>query len=136
MDAKHAIDTLRGGLWHTTSECRIQGIMSRKAILSDPPIPEDKRCGTRWGPDGWQLYSGLGGKLQIGIWQNAVEYAAFSEIVEWLSQGAPDPILGNQTVSRAALRKIRQESRKDGIEPEQMAALLVESEVFASHPQK
>ena len=65
-----------------------------------------------------------------------MEYAAFSEIVEWLSQGAPDPILGNQTVPRAAMRKFRQESRKGRIEPGQMAAQLVESEVFASHPQK
>ena len=59
---------------------------------------------------------------------------AFSEIVEWLSRGAPDPISGNQAVPRAALRKFRQESRKDWIEPEQMAARLIESEVFASHP--
>ena len=100
--------------------------MSRKAILSDPPIPEDKRRGTRCGSAGWQLCLGLGGRLRVGIGaQNAVVYAAFSEIDEWLSQGAPDPILGNQTVSRAALRKIRQESRKDRIEPEQMAAALV-----------
>ena len=61
---------------------------------------------------------------------------AFSEIVEWLSRGAQDPISGNQTVPRAALRKFRQKSRKDWIEPEQMAAQLVESEVFASHPPK
>ena len=61
---------------------------------------------------------------------------AFSEIVEWLSRGAPDPISGNQTVPRAALRRYRQESRNDWITPEQMAAQLVESQVFDSHPPK
>ena len=61
---------------------------------------------------------------------------AFPEIVEWLSRGAPDPISGNQTVPRAALRKYRLESRRDWIKPEQMAAQLVESGVFDSHPPK
>ena len=61
MDAKHAIDTLRGGLWHTTSECRFQGIMSQKAILSDPPVPEDKRWGANCGPSGWSYVRTLGG---------------------------------------------------------------------------
>ena len=61
MDAKQAIDTLRGGLWHTTSECRFQGIMSRKAILSVPPVPEDKRWGANCGPSGWPYVRTLGG---------------------------------------------------------------------------
>ena len=57
---------------------------------------------------------------------------AFSEIVEWLSRGAPDPISGNQAVPRAALRKFRQESMQDWIEPEQMAAQLVGCEFLFS----
>ncbi|MYD93598.1 MAG: hypothetical protein F4Y02_07895 [Chloroflexi bacterium] len=66
----------------------------------------------------------------------AERIVAFPDIVEWLSRGAPDPISGNQTVPRAALRKYRQGSRKDWIKPEQMAAQLIESGVFDTHPPK
>ena len=94
MDAKHAIDTLRGGLWHTTSECRFQGIMSRKAILSDLPVPEDKRWGTRCGPSGWPYVRTLGGvslfdfagfdpedykeRCPVSNWRHFVPYKKYS----------------------------------------------------------
>ena len=61
MNAKEAIETLRGGLWHTTSERRFEGIKSRKAILPEPPLREDERWGTRIGPDGWPYVRTLGG---------------------------------------------------------------------------
>ena len=35
--------------------------MSRKAILSDPPVPEDKRWGANCGPSGWPYVRTLGG---------------------------------------------------------------------------
>lgn len=55
------METLRGGLWHTTSEKRFEGIRSRKAILATPPIPDDERWGTLIGPDGWPYVRILGG---------------------------------------------------------------------------
>ena len=53
--------TLGRGLWHTTSVRRNEGIRSRKAILSDPPIPDDERWGTLIGPDGWPYVRTLEG---------------------------------------------------------------------------
>lgn len=61
LDAKEAMETLRGGLWHTTSEERFEGIRSRKAILSNPPLGEDERWGTLIGPEGWPYVRTLGG---------------------------------------------------------------------------
>ena len=55
------METLRGGLWHTTSDRRFEGIRSRNAILSDPPIPDDQRWGTLIGPGGWPYVRTLGG---------------------------------------------------------------------------
>lgn len=53
--------TLRGGLWHTTSECRYKGIQICRAILANPPIPERERWGTQAGPLGWPFVRKLGG---------------------------------------------------------------------------
>ena len=61
LDAEEAMETLRGGLWHTTSQERFQGIRSRKAILSEPPLGEDERWGTLIGPEGWPYVRTLGG---------------------------------------------------------------------------
>ena len=61
LDAEEAIETLHGRLWHTTSEERFEGIRSRNAIMSVPPIPDDERWGTAIGPDGWPYVRTLGG---------------------------------------------------------------------------
>ena len=61
MNVEEAIGTLGGGLWHTTSERRYDGILSRMAILAEPPIPDDERWGTRCGPAGWPNVRTLGG---------------------------------------------------------------------------
>ena len=55
------METLRGGLWHTTSEERFERIRSQKAILSKPPLGEDERWGTLIGPEGWPYVRILGG---------------------------------------------------------------------------
>ena len=61
MDAEEAMETLRGGLWHTTSERRYEGILSSRAILVEPPVTEHGRWGTRCGPGGWGYVRTLGG---------------------------------------------------------------------------
>ena len=61
MNAEQAMETLRDGLWHTTSEDRYEGILSSGAILAGPPIPENERWGTRCGPSGWPFVRKLGG---------------------------------------------------------------------------
>ena len=61
MNAERAIKTLRGGLWHTTSPERFEGIQYYRAILVNPPIPEDEKWGTRSGPEGWPFVRKLGG---------------------------------------------------------------------------
>ena len=55
------MDTLRGGLWHTTSEQRYEGILAAGAILAEPPIPDEDRWGTRCGAWGWPYVRKLGG---------------------------------------------------------------------------
>lgn len=55
------MDTLRGGLWHTTSEERYEGILAAGAILAKPPIPDEERWGTRCGAWGWPYVRKLGG---------------------------------------------------------------------------
>ena len=55
------METLRGGLWHTTTEDRYRGIVSSKAILTKPPIPEGERWKTRCGPSNWPYVRKLGG---------------------------------------------------------------------------
>ena len=57
----------------------------------------------------------------------------FKEIVSWLSQGAPEPISGRQTVPRAATKTYRKVPKRDSMPPEQMAIQLIESEVFLRH---
>ena len=61
MSPAKAIQILGGGLWHTTSEARFEGIRSAKAILAEPPIPETERWATRCGPAGWPYVRKLGG---------------------------------------------------------------------------
>jgi len=65
LDAEEAMGTLRGGLWHTTSEERFQGIRSRKAVLSKPPLREDERWGTLIGPEGWPYVRTLGNYIAV-----------------------------------------------------------------------
>ena len=55
------METLRGGLWHTTSVARFAGIKSHMAILSQPPVPDAERWGTACGPNGWPFVRTLGG---------------------------------------------------------------------------
>ena len=61
MNAEEAMETLGGGLWHTTSESRYEGILASGAILAAPLIPEEERWGTRCGPCGWPYVRTLGG---------------------------------------------------------------------------
>ena len=61
MKAEAAMVTLRGGLWHTTSEQRYGGIVAAGAILAEPPIPDEERWGTRCGAWGWPYVRRLGG---------------------------------------------------------------------------
>ena len=61
LDADRAMESLRGGLWHTTSPIRFKGIRLRKAILRDPPIPDDERWATGLGREGWPYVRTLGG---------------------------------------------------------------------------
>ena len=61
LDSEQAMQTLRGGLWHTTSEERFEGVRSRKAILVKPPISEEERWATACGPEGWPYVRSLGG---------------------------------------------------------------------------
>lgn len=55
------MDTLRGGLWHTTSEQRYEGILAAGAILAEPPVPDEERWATRCGAWGWPYVRKLGG---------------------------------------------------------------------------
>lgn len=43
MRAEDTMETLCGGLWHTTRECRYEGILAAGAILAEPPMPDEKR---------------------------------------------------------------------------------------------
>ena len=117
----------------------------KRRLARESRLPETEiafRGGFHSAADGFVVNAELSGSMGLIDVRDAASakfagrIVAFSEIVEWLSQGAPDPISGNQTVPRAALRKFRQGSRKDWIEPEQMADQLVESGVFESHPPK
>lgn len=59
MTYEDAIDTLRGGLWHTTSTCRFESIRTNGAILADPP--DQFRYPTTGGRENWPYVRKLGG---------------------------------------------------------------------------
>ena len=61
MDSEDAIETLRSGLWHTTSERRYEGILSRGPSSWSRRFAEHERWGTRCGPQGWGYVRTLGG---------------------------------------------------------------------------
>ena len=100
MNAVQAMETLRGGLWHTTSEACYEGILSSQAILAEPPIPESERSRTRCGPSGWPYVRTLGGvslfdfdgfdvqayesKFQSSSWQNFVPFQHSLGAAVWI----------------------------------------------------
>ena len=59
MTREEAMDTLRGGLWHTTSTCRFESIRSNGAISANPS--ENLRYPTIGGPENWPYVRKLGG---------------------------------------------------------------------------
>ena len=61
MKAEDAMGTLQGGLWHTTSEERYEGILAVGAILAEPPVPDEERWATRCGARGWPYVRKLSG---------------------------------------------------------------------------
>ena len=61
MKVENAMETLRGGLWHTSSESRWDDIDATGGILVEPPGPDNERHGTRCGPSGYPYVRSLGG---------------------------------------------------------------------------
>jgi hypothetical protein len=55
------LSTLRGSVWHTTNSERYEGILSRGAILPEPPIPNSDRWGTGPGTIGCPYVRSIGG---------------------------------------------------------------------------
>jgi hypothetical protein len=59
--AAFVLETLRGGVWHTTNSERYKGILSEGAILPEPPIPDSNRWGTGLGTIGCPYVRSIGG---------------------------------------------------------------------------
>lgn len=55
------LQTLRGGVWHTTDSERYKGILSAGAILPEPPIPDSDRWETGLGTIGCSYVRSIGG---------------------------------------------------------------------------
>ena len=55
------METLHGGLWHTTSPERFDSISRDEEILPDPPTPDADRWGASRGPDYFPYVRTLGG---------------------------------------------------------------------------
>ena len=55
------LETLRGGVWHTTNRNRYKNILSTGAILPKPPIPDCDRWGTGLGTTGCPYVRSIGG---------------------------------------------------------------------------
>jgi len=59
--AARVLETLRGGVWHTTNSNRYKAILSTGAILPEPPIPDCNRWGNGLGTIGCPYVRSIGG---------------------------------------------------------------------------
>lgn len=55
------LQKLQGGIWHTTSVSRFQGILRTAAILPEPDIPDSERWSTSQGSEWYPYVRTLGG---------------------------------------------------------------------------
>jgi len=54
-------ELLQGGVWHTTSVERFEGILGSGRILPEPPIADSQRWGTAGGPSLYPFVRSIGG---------------------------------------------------------------------------
>jgi len=104
------LETLRGSVWHTTNSERYKGILSARAILPEPPIPDRDRWGTGVGTIGCPYVRSIGGvslfdfrdfdsevyseKYPISSWREFVPYrSAWGEAI-WIEIDATQLIPG------------------------------------------
>jgi hypothetical protein len=114
------LETLRGSVWHTTNSERYNGIVSKGAILPEPPIPDRDRWGTGVGTIGCPYVRSIGGvslfdfrdfdsevyseKYPLSSWREFVPYRSGWGEAIWIeidvSQLIPGFISGHDILER------------------------------------
>lgn len=104
------LETLRGGVWHTTNSDRYKSILSEGAILPEPPIPDSDRWGTGLGTIGCPYVRSIGGvslfdfrdfdpeeyseKYPISSWREFLPYrSAWGEAI-WIEVDISEVMVG------------------------------------------
>ncbi len=81
---KEVLEILIGGLWHTTSPIRFRSILSDKAILPEPDIPNTERWKTFGGPEFYPYVRTLGGVSLFDLREfNPIQYSNDYPLSTW-----------------------------------------------------
>ena len=81
---KEALELLKGGVWHTTSKKRFDGIIADGFIRVSPNIPNASRWKTSGGPDCYPFVRKLGGISLFDFRDfDEVEYSSRCPMSSW-----------------------------------------------------